>query len=388
MLMPKVQRSKPPTHVVVVDTNILWDKDKKLSVSPAFDHFWKSNSALIPLELRVPEVVFGELHFQQTTSALKSLSTISEAFDELSGITTSKYGHKCNESTIRSQVKSKLDRWLKTHSGSVVATPVSKIDWQSLVDAAIWRKPPFTFDAKDKGNEKGFRDAVILETLAHVCETSIAGTTVIFVCNDHLLRTTAEHRLKSKKKLLAFESLADFGSYVNLTQQQFTNTFVKAIQNHARSKFFSKADANCVFTKFSVAETIHCQFAAELSIIPPEPSSFGLLGPTPGSTSWRMVRSKNWIRSTQFTKVEDEREFHWASRVEIARLFEAPPATGLIASAMPPAQQVLIVGFEVKWKANVKTDGRFHEIAVLGIDKIDTEMLVASSDNLARLKLV
>ena len=78
--MPKVRRTPPPVHVVVVDTNILWDKDKKLPVSQAFDAFWRKNSPLIPMTLNVPDVVFGELQFQQTTSALKALAGISDGF--------------------------------------------------------------------------------------------------------------------------------------------------------------------------------------------------------------------------------------------------------------------------------------------------------------------
>ena len=35
------------------------------------------------MELHLPEVVFGELHFQQTTSALKALSNIADNFTEL-----------------------------------------------------------------------------------------------------------------------------------------------------------------------------------------------------------------------------------------------------------------------------------------------------------------
>ena len=264
--MPKVRRAPPPHHVVVVDTNILWDKDKKLSVCVAFDEFWTRNSSLIPMELRLPEVVFGELHFQQATSALKALSNITENFTELAGITNSPYSHKCNESTIKGQVRAKLEKWLKGHAGMLSPTPTSKINWASVVESAIWRKPPFSFDPKDTTNEKGFRDAVILETVVHICEAAAVGKTVIFVCNDHLLRTAAESRLKSSKKLLAFESLNDFEAYIHLTQQQFTIAFVKSIQNHARRKFYEKADPSCIYTRFDLSDRILKTFAGDLAL--------------------------------------------------------------------------------------------------------------------------
>ena len=74
----------------------------------------------------------------------------------------------------------------------MLPTPIPNIDWAAIVESAVWRRPPFTFDAKDKNNEKGFRDAVILETLAHLCQSTPTDKTVIFVCNDDLLRTTAD----------------------------------------------------------------------------------------------------------------------------------------------------------------------------------------------------
>jgi hypothetical protein len=385
--MPKVLRTPPPPHLVVVDTNILWDKDKKLPVCVAFDEFWTKNSSLIPMELHVPEVVFGELHFQQTTSALKALSNIADNFTELAGITNSAYPHKCNEATVRSQVKAKLEKWLKGHAGTQSPTPVTKIDWTAVVDAAIWRKPPFTFDPKDKSNEKGFRDAVILETLVHICDAATVGKTVIFVCNDYLLRITAEARLKSSKKFLAFESLADFEAYIGLTQQQLTNAFVKSIQHHARKKFYAKADPTCIYTRFSLTEKIRKDHAADLLLQDTFTGGLGLLSAVGGSAKWNIVRRKFWIRSTQFTKLEGSREFHWSSRLDVATLNESDPPNTLLTGALPPLQKVQVVGFDVRWKANVKTDGRFHDIELLGIEKKETQSREATEENLKEWSL-
>lgn len=298
--MPKVRRTPPPQHIVVVDTNILWEKDKKLSVSPAFDAFWKQNSQLIPMTLNVPEVVFGELHFQQTTSALKALSNITENYTELAGITNTSYSHKCNESTIRTQVKAKLDRWLKSHNGQLLPVPMASINWLSIIDSAIWRKPPFSFDPKDQKNEKGFRDAVILETLAHTCAIANKDETVIFVCNDYLLRTTAELKLKTPKKLLAFDSLADFEAYINLTQQQFNNKFIQSIQNHARSKFYSKSDQNCIYLKHELRTKINNDYSTDLLLKNPSTNALSLLtmGSKPDNTFAKMIRQLNLIQST------------------------------------------------------------------------------------------
>jgi hypothetical protein len=387
--MPKIRRKPPPQHLVIVDTNILWDKDKKLPVSPAFDAFWGKNSPLLPMTLHVPHVVMGELHFQQTTSALKSLGAITEAFQELTGITHSSYGHKCNEATIRNQVRAKLDRWLKGLGGAELATPVAHIDWAAVVEGAVWRKPPFTFDPKDQKNEKGFRDAVILETVAHACTSVKVDDLVIFVCNDYLLRTTAESRLKASKKFLAFESLADFESYIQLTQQKFTNEFVKSIQSHARIKFFLKGDSTCIYSKNDIGKRILTDFAAELDFKDQTKNPLNFLAQAIGTTAptAKLAKQMVLIGSTQFAKLEGEREFHWISRVDIARLFEIEKSAGLLEIAMPTVRRVQVVGFDVNWKANVKADGRFHDIEVVGIAKSETQSHEASEDLMARYRL-
>ena len=387
--MPKVRRNPPPQHLVVVDTNILWDKDKKLSVSPAFDAFWGKNSPLLPMTLHVPQVVLGELHFQQTTSALKALGIITEAFKDLAGITQASYDHKCKEATIRNQVRAKLDRWLKSVGGTELTTPVGHIDWAAVVEGAIWRLSPFMFDPKDQKNEKGFRDAVILETVAHACITAKSDKLVIFVCNDYLLRTTAESRLKASNKFLAFESLADFESYIHLTQQRFTNDFVKSIQSHARSKFFLKGDSNCIYHKNDIGKRILTEFGSELDFKDQTKGTLGLLAQAIGTTTptTKLTNQKFWIGSTQFAKVEGEREFHWTSRVDLVQLFETENSGRLLESAMPIVRRVQINSFDVIWKAKVKADGRFHNIEVIVLEKAQSQSLEATDELVEKYRL-
>jgi len=387
--MPKIKRTAPPTHWVVVDTNILWEKDKKLPVNPSFDTFWKQNSSLIPMTLHLPDVVLGELHFQQATSALKALSVITENFSELSGIADSPYSHKCNETTIKSQVKDKLDRWLKARSGQVLPTPTNHIDWGCLIESAIWRKPPFTFDPKDSKNEKGFRDALILETVTHTCNRLTEDSILIFVCNDHLLRTTAEARLKLSSKFLAFESLTDFGSYIKLTQQTLTNAFVKSIQNHARAKFYVKGDHSTIYFKHELSKRILADYSSALELRDSNRNALSVLAQAIGNTApeIKLVRQLFLIGSTQFSALVNERTFHWVSHIDVVRLYEQEQQGGLITSTMIPRRRLQVVGFDVTWKANVKSDGRFHDIEVEALELKETQVLEATDENLERWRI-
>jgi hypothetical protein len=382
--MPKVKREPLPTHVIVPDTNILWDKDKKSSVSPDFDAFWAKSQLLIPLRLVVPEVVLGELQFQQATSANKLASNVEEQIKELSGIAQASYSIHLDGEKIKKQVGNKLKKWLTSLNGIEAKTPVSGIDWSAMVQSAVWRTEPFTYDPKDKDNEKGFRDALILETLIDICNSNAStANTIVFICNDYLLRTTAEKRLKHNSKALVFESLVDFDAYIKLTQEKLTDKFVKAIQSHARLKFYLADDTSCIYYRENIRQAIKKKFA-DLFALPPHAQGpkFGI-----GTQTWGVSDEKWWINATRFDRLVAPREYHWISQVTASRLLTSSGAGGFLSSLIPREEQVQIDVFDIHWKANVKADGRFHNIEVLGITPSNSSKEIPNDELLARWKL-
>jgi hypothetical protein len=110
--MSKIRRRSPNPHIVVCDTSILWHEDKARVVNPIFDEFWQKHSQAFPMELVIPDVVRGELLFQQTTSALKSLAKASTTFAELSQVTEKKYSHRVTEEKVTRHVAERFERWL------------------------------------------------------------------------------------------------------------------------------------------------------------------------------------------------------------------------------------------------------------------------------------
>lgn len=386
--MPKIKLEPVPKHIVIPDTNILWDKDKKNAVASDFEQFWQRSSSVIPLKLVIPEVVLGELQFQQATSGIKCATSISEQMSELTGITQKKYEINLDHARIRKQVGEKLKKWVASRAGTIFSTPLTTINWGQLHEDAIWRNPPFTFDPKDKDNEKGFRDALILETVCAICEDNIGfGINIVFLCNDHLLRKTTEVRQKNNKALLTFESILDFESYIKLTQESLADKFVKSIQAHARSKFYSPNDKACIYFRDNIRQAINEKFAADLRS-PIEPArSAGLLGimPTP---NWSIIDERWWVNATRFDELVRPREYHWISRVTSARLLVGPPVgNGLIIGRSSIQEEIEVIGFDVRWKANVKADGRFHDITVLDIIKSELSQNPASDELLNQWRL-
>lgn len=164
--MTKITKPKPQKFIIIPDTSILWCTDKSHAVNPEFDEFWDKHSGIIQLELLIPEVVKGELLFQQTESAIKSYDKACELLEKVGLITKRKLKINTQRNELKERVETKFNNWVKKKKAKVQRTPLlSKEKWEALIDNSIWRKPPFEEDTKISDNEKGFRDALIIETL-------------------------------------------------------------------------------------------------------------------------------------------------------------------------------------------------------------------------------
>src|SRR5262249_35895077 len=116
--MHKRLRSRPTPHIIIPDTSILWCEDKKPVVNPEFDSFWINHQKFVPLRLKIPEVVRGELLFQQVTSAEKHLEKASGALNELCAVADFKHELTLKRDEIKAQVCQKFDKWISQKLGS------------------------------------------------------------------------------------------------------------------------------------------------------------------------------------------------------------------------------------------------------------------------------
>ncbi len=71
--MAKKAKIKSTSHIAILDTNILWDKDPANFVSPEFEGFWSTFSKNTKINLYIPEMVKGELLYQLTRPARNSI---------------------------------------------------------------------------------------------------------------------------------------------------------------------------------------------------------------------------------------------------------------------------------------------------------------------------
>jgi hypothetical protein len=357
-MRPKL-KPEPPKHLVVTDTNVLWHEDKANVINPDFQKFWDNNISTFPMELILPEVVRGELLFQQTTSALKALKSANEDFAIVSKITDKKYSHRVTDDRVRNAVEARFDGWASKLSARIVSTPIQEIDWHRVISDSIWRRIPFTTDPKNSTNEKGFRDAMILETLVSICKNSSRIEQVAFVCNDFALRRAAERRLSSDATCSTYENLADFENFIKLTHENLTEEFVRKIRLRATQKFWTKNPFKGLIKDADVLGKARSQFLEKLD------SPKTLLNP---GSLLTMLNKSEWtplgdegirISGAQFVELESPDTYVWSSRVTFARRFGMPPTS---LGAIPGIERLRILHVDVIWSADVKSDARFFNL--------------------------
>jgi len=135
--MPRPKREKPDPHIVFVDTSTLFFENKGPPVDPTFNEFWTDYCVEFDLELRVPEVVRGELLYQHSTKALDSLEKANEHIAKVGHVTNKSYSHRVDNSRVKKEIESKLDDWLKSVSAEVIITPTNTIQWNNIIEMLL-----------------------------------------------------------------------------------------------------------------------------------------------------------------------------------------------------------------------------------------------------------
>ncbi|MFK4442069.1 hypothetical protein ABH944_002514 [Caballeronia udeis] len=117
-----------------------------------------------------------------------------------------------NEDAIASAISKTVDEQLRSLSTEIIECNVSLVDWTTLISAAALRLPPFS----PGDSEKGFRDAVICETIyQRIKQIPLGDETCIVVSGDHLLRETVGKHLGVTTSVKLVKSLDELRNEIN-----------------------------------------------------------------------------------------------------------------------------------------------------------------------------
>jgi PIN domain len=294
------KRSKPPELKVVFDTNAIFTDSAAFLLKREVSEIIRTNSSHRDLRIRwyLPEVVRWEREFQMRENGFALLPSIQKIEKVL------KHNLNITEQTIRDRVPALVDEQLRELGIETVSFNAGSIDWPRIVMDAASRKPPF-----EKGEkEKGFRDAVILESFLQLVEDSPktpSSCLIVLVGRDGPLTIAAKDRTSVAKNIRIVEDVTALKGLINTLVAKVDEEFVQSIKKESATYFFkdekgSRAPSGLIFRE-NVMQQIQSKFTKELDFVP--------------SGYDAKDKERVWVTDTRFSKKEGRRVY-WVTRIE------------------------------------------------------------------------
>jgi hypothetical protein len=336
--MAKTIKVPDLSAAVVWDTNPLFSENEVELVSKqslAELHEIQQTSGI---EVLIPRVVAGEILFRKDWGLTNLRNDAAKKLTSIGRLVGSTQPDVADQEALRRRLQRRFIGWCKENHVRLWRVPFDKINWRRLVSLAVNRQPPFSpFEPKGK-SEKGFRDALNLETLWDV-HASLAPKQTVFICADELLAGAAVARLGSDR-LSIYKTSTEYLSYLKLQRQNFVNETIKPILEEATELFYTANSPDSVYTKFTIPEKLHSALPAEFFKMPTSTSLLLALQPetfTPVTVEGYKIGATN-IEEVAGVKIT------FKTDVSVAQAFQS--------SNSYVAEQLRVISAVTFWTAN------------------------------------
>jgi len=337
-------------YTVIVDTNALYTPEPRKLVSSKFESSLVELRKLATAHLIIPRVVIGELVYQKFLWAKAAVEATDRKLDGLEELTGASRPKILSVEQARSRIVKRYQVWCKSVAARQFAPTIKQVVWNSIVDDAVWRVPPFEH-SDDGKHEKGFRDRVVLESLLQHC-TNLAHETV-FLSEDGLLKSAVTSR--NIKNLVVHPRLEDFTSRVRLLKEKAEEEWVETFFAEATRAFYDKDNRDCFYWKEKIFQRI-AERSEDLQPPPVDPI-MAILEP---STWDKQTDERITLGTTQFEKHEAARVF-WKTDVKAAAAFSGK---GLLGTAQ---EKIRISTFAVRWSSQSNNEAEIRDAKFEGI---------------------
>jgi len=304
----------------VFDTNVLFTGSASdLVRQEAANLINQSRFPDLDIQWYLPNTVRLERQFQMQKAALDLLAPVARVEKLL--------GHNLNITSelLIARVEAAIEQRQK-ELGLITLTPeYPSIDWDRLVLDSAFRRPPF----QDGKTEKGFRDALVVESFVHLVNTSPRTPKVcrvVLVSADSLVAEAVQVRIGGSANAAVLTSLEELSGLINTLVSQVDESFLASLRPKAASLFFVANDQSTLYYKERIRDRLKERFSAELSALPS------------GATQ---RKNGTWLLSQPNFSRKAGQRVHWKSRIEIETEASktvqdpSPPAYGLSLSASP-----------------------------------------------------
>lgn len=339
------KKSKPQLKIIF-DTNVLHTKIASELLRDDVKRFINENSnhSDFSIQWYLSSIVVGERRYQMQKKANEFLPQVIRLERLL--------GHNLNitDEILTQRVNITINNQMSSMGISEIKLDTNSIDWQKLINRAIYRLPPF--EAKEK--EKGFRDSLIAESFFQLVNQSPSTPAVcrlIFVTEDKKLADFLKECTRENKNVRILTNLSELESLVNTLVSQVTEEFIAEIRDRISNYFFNKKDDTCLYYTENISDKIREIYGEELKSVPAE----------------ELFRENDtwWISDPVFIKKERQR-IHWLTPIKVdAKLYKYEfelPSTGL--SVGVPLSDSLFMGKEDQFGMGSALAGEQNRVEV------------------------
>jgi len=315
-----MSKHKPPELRVVLDTNALYTGSANYFIRKEVADLIGQHKDVPDLQVSwyLPSIVKDERHFQMLTEAQRFLEPIGKLERLL--------GHNLNITLdlLDARVREAIDKQIADHGLTILPFDPATIDWVRLVSDAAFRRAPFQAGEK----EKGFRDALVLESFIHLVDSS-PGTPsscrIGLVSGVELLRIAAAARTTQAQNVHVLESIDALKGLINTLGSAVDEQFIGALQPRAAKLFYKPSDKDTLYYRWDVHQQLKTTLAATTISLPAGASRYTV-------DEWR-------VSTPRFLKKQSQR-VSWVSRFG-ARLKAFKPVDY---SSWYPATNLIIPG--------------------------------------------
>lgn len=248
---------------VLFDTNIIYTGSASDLLRQGISTLIKGHDKHNDIEIKwyLPEIVLKERLFQMNKKGVELLIPIQKLEKLL--------GHNLNitKEIIGSRIDETIKRQLQDNNIEVVKIDTKKVDWDNLINSAVSRIAPF----EDNEKEKGFRDALILESLKQLLAESPSTKTICriaFITNDGPLNVAATSLFSNHSNLYIYQDIDEFGSLINILDSEITEEIINKISLECDKLFFEKDSTDGLYYSANVSKQIKEKFSTQLNSKP------------------------------------------------------------------------------------------------------------------------
>ncbi len=368
-----------PKYIVFLDTNCLYTQRDDQVLDPAVTDLLLSLQSKVGLNIATSKVVIEEHVLKKLPKCQTLLNEAKKKLRDLQALMEHQYQISLpTKEELETKVRARIDEWIKALTIRVLDIP-DEINWKAIVWKAVNREPPFSRASDTKNsNEKGFKDAVILETLLelHRRETE---REIVFVCEDGLLLSTAREILHNQPRFISVNALTEFSARVEVILATPGPAFLEAVVSRAKKEFFAPEDPNCIWFRLNILDQIfqslkHLRWSPmggtrRMIQLPPRPGhTMDIFRPRQAVEASKEVHR---VRETKLIAYDSRFKFYrWESLVELLQIFRSVPRNP---EDTEEEDQLRVVLVNVRWSSRVSNELRFSD------ELIDTVALASQA---------